>query len=77
MARIVELAAGVNELARLGSNSLLAALLARLGLLNSTSPRMANELADAEQFTLSVRAPRRVRGYLQLPSYRLRRSHKP
>jgi len=38
---------------------------------------MANELADAKQFTLSVRAPRRVRGYLQLPSYRLRRSHKP
>ena len=37
---------------------------------------MATELADAEQFTLSVRAPRRVRGYLQLPNYRLRRTHK-
>ena len=35
---------------------------------------MANELAGAAQFTLSVRAPRRVRGYLQLPSYRLRRA---
>ena len=37
---------------------------------------MATELADAQQFTLSVRAPRRVRGYLQLPSYRLRRARK-
>ena len=37
---------------------------------------MATELADAQQFTLSVRAPRRVRGYLQLPSYRLRRSRR-
>ena len=37
---------------------------------------MATELADAKQFTLSVRAPRRVRGYLQLPNYRLRRTHK-
>lgn len=35
---------------------------------------MATELADAEQFTLAARAPRHVRGYLQLPSYRLRRS---
>lgn len=35
---------------------------------------MATELGDANQFTLSVRAPRRVRGYLQLPSYRLRRA---
>jgi adenylate cyclase len=38
---------------------------------------MATELAEAKQFTLSTRAPRRVRGYLQLPSYRLRRAHKP
>lgn len=37
---------------------------------------MATELADADQFTLSVRAPRSVRGYLQLPSYRLRRARK-
>jgi hypothetical protein len=37
---------------------------------------MATELGDAKQFTLSARAPRRVRGYLQLPSYRLRRAHK-
>ena len=37
---------------------------------------MAAELAEAKQFTLSVRAPRRVRGYLQLPSYRLRRARK-
>jgi len=35
---------------------------------------MATELGDTKQFTLSVRAPRRVRGYLQLPSYRLRRA---
>lgn len=35
---------------------------------------MAAELADADQFTLSARAPRHVRGYLQLSSYRLRRS---
>ncbi len=35
---------------------------------------MATALGDAEQFTLSARAPRRVRGYLQLPSYRLRRA---
>ena len=38
---------------------------------------MATELAEAKQFTLSVRAPRSVRGYLQLPSYRLRRARKP
>ncbi len=37
---------------------------------------MATELAEAKQFTLSVRAPRSVRGYLQLPSYRLRRARK-
>ena len=37
---------------------------------------MATELADAEQFTLSLRAPRSVRGYLQLPSYRLRWARK-
>ena len=37
---------------------------------------MATELAEAKQFTLSVRAPRSVRGYLQLPSYRLRRARR-
>lgn len=37
---------------------------------------MAAELGDARQFTLSARAPRHVRGYLQLPSYRLRRAKK-
>ena len=35
---------------------------------------MATELGDVEKFTLSTRAPRHVRGYLQLPSYRLRRA---
>jgi len=37
---------------------------------------MAHELAEAKQYTLSVRPPRSVRGYLQLPSYRLRRARK-
>ena len=37
---------------------------------------LATELADAQQFSLSLRPPRTVRGYLQLPSYRLRRAHK-
>ena len=37
---------------------------------------MATELHDAREFTLSARAPRRVRGYLQLASYRLRRARK-
>lgn len=38
---------------------------------------MATELADTNQFSLSPRALRRVRGYLQLPpSYRLRRANK-
>jgi len=36
---------------------------------------MATALRDAEEFTLSLRVPRRVRGYLQLRSYRLRRAH--
>ncbi len=31
--------------------------------------------ADADAFTLSLRVPRPVRGYLQLRSYRLRRAH--
>jgi adenylate cyclase len=37
---------------------------------------MATALGDAEQFTLSARTPRHVRGYLQLPNYRLRRAKK-
>lgn len=37
---------------------------------------MATELAEATQYTVSVRTPRSVRGYLQLPSYRLRRARK-
>jgi len=36
---------------------------------------MATALGDADEFTLSLRVPRRVRGYLQLRSYRLRRAH--
>jgi adenylate cyclase len=35
---------------------------------------LADALAGADQFTLSGRTPRHVRGYLQLPSYRLRRA---
>lgn len=58
----------VNIAARLAS-------LARKGTIR-VDQAMATELADAKQFTLSARAPRRVRGYLQLPSYRLRRAHK-
>ena len=39
---------------------------------------MATELADANRLApVQVRAPHHVRGYLQLPSYRLRRAHKP
>ena len=37
---------------------------------------LATELADAGQFNLSLRPPRTVRGYLQLPSYRLRWARK-
>ena len=54
MARIVELgAAGVNELARSGRNSLLAALLARLGLPNTTDGELASEdqASPAEMIT--------------------------
>ena len=58
----------VNIAARLAS-------LARKGTIR-VDQAMATELDDAKQFTLSARAPRRVRGYLQLPSYRLRRAHK-
>jgi len=36
---------------------------------------MATALGDCEAFALSLRVPRRVRGYLQLRSYRLRRAH--
>jgi len=36
---------------------------------------MATALGDTDGFTLSLRVPRRVRGYLQLRSYRLRRAH--
>ena len=48
------------------------ASLARQGTIR-TDQAMATELGDTEEFTLSSRAPRRVRGYLQLRSYRLRR----
>ncbi len=58
----------VNVAARLAS-------LARKGTIR-VDQAMAAELGGAEQFTLAVRAPRRVRGYLQLPSYRLRRARK-
>lgn len=58
----------VNIAARLAS-------IARKGTIR-VDQAMATELGDAEQFTLSARAPRRVRGYLQLPSYRLRRARK-
>lgn len=47
--------------------------LARKGTIR-VDQAMAAELGDADQFKLSVRAPRSVRGYLQLPSYRLRRA---
>lgn len=58
----------VNVAARLSS-------LARKGTIR-VDPAMADELGDARQFHLSTRAPRHVRGYLQLPSYRLRRAKK-
>lgn len=35
---------------------------------------LADRLAEQSQFALSARPPRHVRGYLQLPSYRLRRA---
>jgi adenylate cyclase len=59
----------VNVAARLAS-------LARKGTVR-LDQAMAAELHDAKQFTVSARAPRRVRGYLQLASYRLRRARKP
>lgn len=37
---------------------------------------MATELEGFQQFTVTLRPPRHVRGYLQLPSYRLRRTKK-
>lgn len=37
---------------------------------------MAQKLRDTDQFTLAARAPRRVRGYPQLSSYRLQRAKK-
>jgi len=58
----------VNVAARLSS-------LARKGTIR-VDHAMAAELGDAKQFTLSARAPRQVRGYLQLQSYRLRRAKK-
>ena len=59
VARIVELGtAGVNELARLGSNSLLAALLARLGFPNPTDVDSAPEedVTPAEVITRGLLA---------------------
>ena len=56
----------VNIAARLSS-------LARKGTIR-VDHAMATELADAKEFTVSTRTPRPVRGYPQLPSYRLRRS---
>jgi len=50
--------------------------LARQGTVR-TDTAMATALADSTEFTLAVRAPRRVRGYLQLRTYRLRRTHAP
>ena len=58
----------VNVAARLSS-------LARKGTIR-VDHAMATELADAKAFTVSTRTPRPVRGYPQLPSYRLRRSKK-
>lgn len=58
----------VNVAARLAS-------LARKGTIR-VDQAMATELHAADQFTVSARAPRRVRGYLQLTSYRLRRARK-
>lgn len=54
----------VNIAARLSS-------LARKGTVR-IDPGMAAELAGADQFSVAARAPRHVRGYLQLPNYRLR-----
>lgn len=58
----------VNLAARLSS-------IARKGTIR-VDHAMADELADARQFHLATRTPRHVRGYLQLPSYRLRRAKK-
>ena len=58
----------VNIAARLSS-------LARKGTIR-VDHEMATAIGDAEQFTLSARTPRHVRGYLQLPNYRLRRAKK-
>ena len=58
----------VNIAARLSS-------LARKGTIR-VDHAMATALGDTKQFTLSARAPRQVRGYLQLQSYRLRRAKK-
>lgn len=58
----------VNIAARLSS-------LARKGTIR-VDHAMATAIGDAEQFTLSARTPRHVRGYLQLPNYRLRRAKK-
>jgi len=57
----------VNIAARIAS-------LARPGTIR-TDTAMATALADSTEFTLAARAPRRVRGYLQLRTYRLRRTH--
>jgi len=57
----------VNIAARIAS-------LARQGTIR-TDTAMATALADSTEFTLAARAPRRVRGYLQLRTYRLRRTH--
>ncbi len=59
----------VNIAARIAS-------LARQGTI-STDTAMATALADSAEFTLAARAPRRVRGYLQLRTYRLRRTQPP
>jgi len=55
---VVNIAARLSSLARKGTVLIDAA--------------MATQLADADQFTVKARAPRHVRGYLQLPNYRLR-----
>jgi len=47
--------------------------LARSGTIR-VDESMADALDEAPQFQVTLRAPRRVRGYLQLPSYRLRRA---
>jgi len=59
----------VNIAARIAS-------LARQGTVR-TDTAMATALADSTEFTLAARAPRRVRGYLQLRTYRLRRTPPP